>query len=62
MTNILNYNNIFASLGGNAIEKFKINKNFSKKIISLTLAEIITISSLFGCTNTDKTKYFEGNN
>ncbi len=46
------------------MKKFKLNKNISKKIISLTLTGFITISSLVGCSNNikNKTISFKGSN
>lgn len=42
------------------MEKLKVNKNISKKFISLTLTGVITLSTLIGCSN--KSTAFKENN
>lgn len=43
------------------MKKLKINRNFSKKFISITLTGVIALSTLVGCSNNRK-MLFKGNN
>ena len=46
------------------MKKFKVNKNLSKKIISLTITGAITLSTLIGCSSNIKNRniWFKGKN
>ena len=46
------------------MRKFEINKNYSKKFISLTLAGVVMLSTLVGCSNGMKNRklWFKGDN